>query len=94
MDEQIWTQKNSFPFAARWATASFIINGQIYVGTGRDTIDYFNDFWRYNPTTDSWAEVASFPLAPRFETVGFSLYDKGYCGLGKDSFENLQEDIW
>jgi len=94
MIEQIWTQKNNFPFQARWASASFMFDDLIYVGTGRDTIQHFNDFWRYDPSSDAWTEVASFPLAPRFETIGFALYNKGYCGLGKDSSENLRNDLW
>jgi hypothetical protein len=94
MAAQVWTQKNNAGFSVRWATASFEIEGQIYVGTGRDTLDYFNDFWRYDPGDDTWTEVASFPLAPRFETIGFALHGKGYCGLGRDTSETLQADLW
>lgn len=78
-----WTQKASYPGGPRFHAASFVINGIIYVGTGRDvTAALHQDFWKYNPVTNTWAAVASFPGAARRGAVGFTINGYGYVGTG------------
>ena len=44
-----------------------------------------NDFWEYNPTTNSWSQKEIFPGSNRDKAVGFSINDKGYVGTGSSS---------
>lgn len=93
LGEKKWSQVASFPGEARWAGASFVIDDNIYYGSGKDSVSSFNDFWKYNVTSDTWTRLADLP-DKRFETVGFSVYDKGFIGLGMDSSGVLKSDIW
>lgn len=89
-----WNELTSFPGPARWKAASFMVNGRIYYGTGRDWNNSFNDFWEYNTYTDQWKQLSDMPVVPRNETVGFALYGRGYIGLGMDCTNVMQKDFW
>lgn len=77
---RLWTQVSDFQGVGRLSAASFTLNNKGYVGTG-DTGDSFgsltDDFWEYNPATDSWTEVAKFPMETNAGT-GFSIGNNGY----------------
>ncbi len=76
-----WTQKTSMP-AARYSGCGFVINNFSYVGTGYDSNSVaLDDWWQYNPVTDSWTQVADIPLG-RASAYSFSINGKGYVGLG------------
>lgn len=76
----LWTKVSDFQGVGRLSAASFTLNNKGYVGTG-DTGNSFgsstDDFWEYNPATDSWTEVAKFPLVTD-KGVGFSIGNIGY----------------
>lgn len=77
-----------------WAVA-FVIGDNAYLGTGESgTSNYLNDFWQYNPTTDSWTEVDSLPASSRELAVGFAIGNKGYVGTGGSGPFNLFDDFW
>ena len=38
---------------------AFVIDNKGYILTGLDNATYEDDFWRYDPTTDSWSELNS-----------------------------------
>ena len=42
-----------------------------------------NDFWEYDPTTNTWTQKANFGGTPRDGAVGFSIGSKGYIGTGE-----------
>lgn len=79
---QTWTQKQSFPGAARNGSTAFVIDGYAYVGLGKDDSRHYSDFYRYNPTQDSWDKIPDFPGGPRATAVSFVLNGKGYVGIG------------
>jgi gliding motility-associated-like protein len=79
-----FTQKNNFPRKIADGVG-FVINGFAYVGTGVDSnLNYYNDFWQYNPTSDTWTQVASFLGAARYMSMAFALNGKGYVGCGSN----------
>lgn len=93
-----WTQKASLPGQARRIATSFVIDNIAYVGCGAYTTapgNYLNDFYAYDPITDTWTQVSSLPGSTRWGAVGFSIYGKGYVAVGSSnsasSSANLKE---
>jgi hypothetical protein len=84
-----WTLKTTFPGVARYAAASFSINGSGFVCLGRTYSNNFtNEIYEYN-TVDQWVKKNTFPgVAPDYP-IGFSINGKGYLGLG-----NSRNDFW
>jgi N-acetylneuraminic acid mutarotase len=76
-----WTQKSDFPGTPRVVPFSFSVDGVGYIGGGDPTNMNFgstNDFWKYNPETDSWTRLADFPSGNTIGLSGFSLAGVGY----------------
>jgi N-acetylneuraminic acid mutarotase len=93
---QAWQQMNNFPDARRDDAVGFSIGDMGYMGTGRDEgFAYRNDFWQYNPVTDSWSAIAPLPGAPRQYAASFVIGSKAYVfgGLLNDQGECLRE-LW
>ncbi|HYV92676.1 MAG TPA: T9SS type A sorting domain-containing protein [Chitinophagales bacterium] len=87
-----WTQKADFGGIERWEAAAFSIGNIGYVGLGSNYFDYpydKNDFWEYDPATNTWIQKADFAETGSSAAVGFSIDDKGYIGTG--SWKN---DFW
>lgn len=80
------------PGGRRWGFG-FQIDNAIYYGCGYSfSQDYRNDFWKYDPITDSWSQVADFGGAYRSNGIAFSIYGKGYAGLGTNG--TFHRDVW
>lgn len=79
-----WKEVASVPANPRWQAVSFVLNDQIYYGTGRDWTRFYNDFWKYNPKTDEWLKLSDLPNEPSYERVAFCVANQGYIGLGRD----------
>jgi len=100
----IWTRLEDFPGEARANAVAFAIGDQGYVGTGDNIVgnmevedgytgDAFNDFYRYNPFTDTWHAVKDYTadktnrdgaIRPITRAIGFAIPSKklGYVGYG------------
>ena len=78
-----WTQKASFPGAARNSAVAFAIDNKGYFGTGYDSDNKFSDFWEYDPVTNNWTQKADFPGSGRYSAVAFGVKGKGYIGWSK-----------
>ena len=53
----------------------------------RDSVDstalnFFKDFWEFNPIINTWTKIADFKGGARCGAVGFSIGSEGYVGLG------------
>lgn len=96
----VWTQIADFPGPKRGGAVSFTIGNKSYVGTGQFTsgsnLNMYNDFWEYNPETNTWNQISSIPAIGRVSAVGFSIDGKGYVGSGRYSFTNSDglSDFW
>jgi len=77
----------------RGNAACFVIDSFAYLGTGQGLNPYFNDFWQYDPITNTWTQKANFGGSPRLSAVGFSIGDKGYIGTGQDA-NGFTSDFW
>lgn len=98
-----WTQKCSFPGTARGGgyMAAFEINGKGYFGLGANwngtSSGYtcYNDFWEYDPGTDTWTQKASFPGLSRHCVASFSISGTGYVACGKnEATQTFLNDLW
>ncbi|HUM47119.1 MAG TPA: kelch repeat-containing protein [Chitinophagales bacterium] len=85
-----WIQKADFPGYEREEAVGFGIGDKGYMGTGQTFVvgpndswtTTYNDFYEYDPTTDTWSQKANLPGAPRAYAVGAVVGNKGYLGLG------------
>ncbi len=98
-----WIQKGSFPGGPREEAVGFVIGNKGYLGTGyveiygpnSTTSATYDDFWEYDPATDTWTAKANVPGQPRGWAVGASAAGKGYIGLGGNSNQNQSySDFW
>ena len=79
-----WEAIADFGGVGRHSSAVFVINEEAYVGTGNMGLDSptgipgADDFWKYNPSTNSWTvEAAKFPEKTSM-AAGCSIGEKGY----------------
>jgi N-acetylneuraminic acid mutarotase len=84
--QNTWEKKSAFGGEKRSRCIAFSIGNRGYMGLGEDTADFErNDFWEYDPGTDSWMQKANFPGVGRRDAVGFAIGNKGYAGTGIDA---------
>ncbi len=87
-----WTQKNDGPTPISGGI-SFVINNNAYVGLG----EYDNDFWKYDPVSDSWEYVTNFPgnggMSNLTGATAFSIGGMGYVINGKDGI-TYDKECW
>jgi len=78
-----WDKIGDFAGIPRDGAVSFVIDNIAYVGLGYNyaSNSFLQDFYRYEPNSDSWYPVADFPGA-RSGAVAFTLNGKGYVGTG------------
>jgi len=93
-ETNFWTQKADFAGGDRCWAVGFSIGNKGYIGTGRDVVNYKQDFWEYDPSSNVWTQKADFPGAGREKAVGFSIGNKGYIGIGEDGDDNIYQDFW
>jgi len=90
-----WTQLADFPddylleldpprVRGRQAAVAFALDGKAYVGTGLYNRTVYDDFYSFNPQTNTWDSLSSYRGGPRYTAMGFSIGNKGYVGAGKD----------
>ncbi len=100
----VWEQVASFPGPARILATGLSIDGVGYYGTGVDYGEYyFDDWWAYDPITNTWSARTPFQGGKRVGTMGYALNGKGYLGTGlkrvvepngNNVTNELQNDFW
>lgn len=82
-----WVEKSNFGGEARHRCTSFTIGDDGYMGLGHingagvDII--YQDFWKYDPASDSWSQIANYPQGPCFHATSFVIGNKAYVGTGR-----------
>jgi N-acetylneuraminic acid mutarotase len=67
----------------RGSAVSFVIGNKAYAGLGQgNTAGFYNDFWEYDPSTETWTQIADYEGNARRGAVGFVIDGKGYVGTG------------
>jgi len=80
--EDEWTQLLDFEGDGRTTASSFVLNGLIYIGLGKDASTHFQDWYVYDPEAETWTQAENFPLETTYGNVFFSIGNKGYVGTG------------
>lgn len=89
-----WLQKASMGGLARHRPFTFSIGLRGYLGCGWNGVTMYDDFWEYDPTTNTWQQKANYPAGPRLSAFGFAIGNKGYAGTGLDQFLVAQGDFY
>jgi len=78
----------------RYSAVAVVINNKAYVGTGLGNSNIFrNDWWQYNPLTNSWVRKGDFPGGARYGAFAFSIGSIGYLGTGNRA-GGFYNDLW
>lgn len=88
-----WQQKADVGGIPRFGAVSFSIGDKGYIGTGSSEVGNLQDFWEYDPATETWTRKADLPVALS-ASFGFSIGNKGYVGAGQSSGGELVRDFW
>lgn len=82
---QTWMQRTNMPAFGRHRATAFSIGNRGYMGmghvNGNSAVINYNDWWEYDPASDSWTQRANFPVV-NYGAIFFSAGNKGYCGGG------------
>ena len=81
-----WFQKCDFGGDARHRASSFSIGTKGYIGLGHinSGVDIeYEDFWQYDPASDSWSQIANYPLGRCYHAAQFVIDDIAYVGTGR-----------
>ena len=72
----------------------FSVYGKGFIGTGDDQSSgtNYNDFWEYDPTTNTWVQIQDFFGMARRYLVAFTIGNSAYVGLGTNG-TNFK-DFW
>lgn len=81
-----WVSIGAFEGIPRTDAVVFVVGDNAYLGTGYNGTEdeWYKDFWKFDPSTESWSQVANFPGVARQAAVGFAAAGKGYVGTGTD----------
>ena len=82
----LWQQKATCPTNNK-GSVSFAINSVGYMYTG----DAANNFYQYDPATNTWSAKASFPGIARSDAAGFATDSFGYIGTGTSLGTSLSD---
>lgn len=84
-----WIQKADFGGEARHRTTSVAIGNKAYIGLGHYNGAGVNilldDWWEYDPASNSWAQKADYLGGDCYHAVGFTIGNFAYVGTGRTS---------
>ena len=103
----VWTQKSDLISNERHHPFYFGIGNYAYVGFGHGSYPgpgsnpssssyIYNDFFRYDPSSDTWIQLGNFPSEARVAGTQFSYNGKGYIlsGDGDDHGPLSSGEFW
>ncbi|MBN4071197.1 T9SS type A sorting domain-containing protein [Crocinitomix catalasitica] len=95
--EMSWVKMANIPGEAKHRCSGFSIGSKGYIGGGHinSTIPTsYEDWWEYDPATDSWTQIADYGGGRRYQMGTFSINGHGYAGCGEDETGNYRSDFW
>jgi len=92
---QDWVQVTSLPnvFNETHHSFAFSFDDMGYIVSGNSDSGVRDNFYQYNPATESWTELAPFPGGARGYAIGDIWNGKAYFGFGDDGTSRLN-DLW
>ncbi|MGL4597028.1 MAG: T9SS type A sorting domain-containing protein [Bacteroidia bacterium] len=101
---QSWVQRTNFGGTGRHRGVGMSIGNKGYIGLGHVNGAQINviydDWWEYDPSSDSWTQKSNFPYSPgTYGAAAFSTATRGYVGggatLSNQFYEyNPQTNTW
>ncbi len=92
-----WLEKANFAGPARHRAASASVGNRGYMGLGHINSVFdvlYDDWFEYDPGSDSWTQKANYPGGPRMHPATFVINNKIYVGTGRDLATTLHQDFW
>lgn len=93
-----WSKMSDFPGSGRLQASVFEINGNFIVGGGHQIngglSSTLNDYYEYNPSTNTWSTVIGFSDSRRTNSEGFSINGKGYLVCGRSNTSSYLNNLW
>lgn len=92
-----WVQKSSLPASGRHRSTMLACGNRVYLGLGHvnSVVDViYNDWWEYDPGSDSWSQKANYGGGLRYHATGFTIGNYMYVGTGRDPSGTLHKDYW
>ncbi len=84
-----WLQKADFLGISRHRATGITIGNKAYVGLGHyngaGPNILFNDWWEYDPATNSWTQKADYMGGDCYHAAAFTIGNFGYVGTGRIS---------
>ncbi|GAB4133688.1 MAG: kelch repeat-containing protein [Bacteroidia bacterium] len=93
-----WVQKAKFGGVARHRASGASCGNRGYMGLGHynsvapDVL--FQDWWEYDPGTDTWTQKANFGGGLRYHCAAFTIGNFIYIGTGRAPNSVLMNDFW
>ena len=98
-----WTQTISIGGTKRQGATSFVINGIAYVCCGQNNGEYVDDFWKFDPSTESWTQLRDISdssdedydddyTITRTNGVAFVIDGAAYLTCGESG--SIRSDTW
>lgn len=92
-----WYQKAHIGGDARHRCTAFSIGNKGYYGGGHinsgASINY-QDYWEYDPATNSWTQIADFGGGLRYHSSAFTIGNAAYVGCGENGSSEYTNDWW
>lgn len=97
--QDVWIQKDSVNGPPRASAASFVMDGEGFVVSGLDIIDFNRKMYSYDVDQDDWDNEESIGGVNgsglnRGGAIAFSINDKAYVGLGQGNTAPYYNDLW
>lgn len=97
--QDVWTQKDSVNGPPRSSCASFVLNGEGWVLSGLDIIDFNRKMYSYDVDQDDWDSEESIggingSGLNRGGAIAFAADGKGFVGLGQGNTAPFYSDLW
>lgn len=92
-----WIKKANFGGEARHRCTAFSVGNKGYIGGGHINSGipvYHEDYWQYDPGSDTWTQIADFGGGKRYHSAAFSIGEFAYVGLGEDDDDNYHSDFY
>lgn len=92
-----WVQKSSMPAAGRHRATALSCGNRGYVGFGHvnSIVDVlYDDWWEYDPGSDTWSQKANFAGGVRYHMAGFTIGNNMFVGTGRAPNGVLMQDFW